>query len=371
MNKLLKKFFVTITSLIFLFILTSCKSGGSEEKTEIKEDVIDTVYIKRGDYIADERSEYIEIKYDELNNFSKLYSGIFVIFKLKSDVYIDTITFHQEGGTDTNFTYQAGTNNSLTSYTGYVDYETKGTIDLKSDNEIIIDNKYENNKYFYFSISSYCQYSNIKINYSKEKQDIDDALGKYVRIGYQNYKLSELTNGKEIEGAYSILIPINKEIKIKNIHLSLKLSTKSSSLSMDNYVNKIDATNVDEWYSEYTNLNSNHDLNYTIEHNATFGTFLSNVKSTSKGSIESLDYLNTYKDNIFSSNVFNFESSKQYEINNLNLNAKKGDYLIINISNDLSVLASYKSGYDTTHDNSYFTWYVKVDNISNLQIDYE
>jgi len=383
MNKIVKKVLGIFALTSAITLMTSCSNANDAKK----ETAIDEVYIKKGSSIAEKTSEYEKIQYNELEKYDKLSDGIFVIFKLKANVYIDTVTFSQKGATNTTIAYKAGVSSTFT-YNDYEDDDTRdtyGSINVSSNNEIIIDDNYLMNEYFYFSLNSYCQYSDIKINYSSEKPKTDDVFSKYAKVGDTNFKLSDLksSNGIAFERRNSdIIIPINRNIKIKNISLSLKLYVIYHPFGGSDYTHYTSLTedNFKNW-SNYNNTSSAYDFTYTVDYNLSLNTFISNVKSTKKADVESLDYLNTYKEKVFNDNTFDYTNSKNYETESLDYNAKDGDYLIINFNEVLVATASYKYIYQVpfmteeikTSNYTFYEgeWMFYITNISDFEIEYE
>ena len=384
MKNIFKTLLLGITSITLLTSISSCNKS-NDDKKDSEENVIDNVYVKKGADIASKKSEYEVLNYNELNSFTKLYDGIFIIFQLKSDAYIDTITFMQEGSEVSNLYYGAGIFNSLTTSYEELEDETYGALEAKDNIEIIVDSNYTKNNYFYFYVKCYCQYSNIKINIAKEKANTKGAFDNYINVSNQKYKLSDaMTNtGLNISNGDYIIVPIRENVTIKNIKLSLKLKIMYyTGFGSGDYIwrNKLEEDNFKEW-SGYNKSSNYYGFEYEFNYDLQFNTFISNVKSRNKSDIESLDYLNTYKENSFTDTKFDYDNSKEYMISNLNYTAKVSDYLILDISKTIDAKASYKYIYQvpfgpqeeiTSNYNFYDSyWHISISNISNLEIDYE
>ena len=193
-----------------------------------------------------------------------------------------------------------------------------------------------------------------------------------------------MTNtGLNISNGDYIIVPIRENVTIKNIKLSLKLKIMYyTGFGSGDYIwrNKLEEDNFKEW-SGYNKSSNYYGFEYEFNYDLQFNTFISNVKSRNKSDIESLDYLNTYKENSFTDTKFDYDNSKEYMISNLNYTAKVSDYLILDISKTIDAKASYKYIYQvpfgpqeeiTSNYNFYDSyWHISISNISNLEIDYE
>lgn len=222
MKKVFKKVLLFTSIFMITFIFVACgskKNKDVNETTKEKINEIEKVYIKKGQNIGKNKSEYLEMDFGELKSFKKLYDGLFLIFKPKSDIYIHNISFSVAGNDSETISYELGSYSSLTSYYSDVLYDdTYETIKLNQENNIIVEKQYISTQYFYFSLSLYCEYSNIIIDYSKEEYKTNEAFDYYFTLNDANYNLSDLKsdNGINIYNYGNNYIPrvIIQEIKM-------------------------------------------------------------------------------------------------------------------------------------------------------------
>lgn len=224
-----------------------------------------------------------------------------------------------------------------------------------------------------------------QIQLFKGKTTTDKEFDYYTTLNGSNIELNELENelGKtKNESQLNMIININKDIKINKISLSLIIeairanysgfSSYLTPLSDATPVKTITTDNADKWYPIYQSKNG-YNLNYTIDSKINFSCFLTNVRSTYKGNIESLEYLNTYTEKSFTDTKFNYENKIDYTID-FNQNAKAGDYLVLSFNFEMTMDTSFEHYFMLgktlkDEDKLYFT--MNEYNISNFKIDYE
>lgn len=372
--RLSKKILGILAGIMCIGALASCQTGKEAENP-----AIETVYMKKGNHIAKNRTEYDETPYKELASFEKLLDGIYLSFKPKYDIYIHTISIDVEGSTDNLALYSCGSSSSLTDEYGKgIGYDFMDEINLKKSNKIIIEKKYSSSDYFYFAMDDYCQYSNIQIDYSKEKNQSDTELDYFATLNNGNVNIQELESSTGCTKKYyriggDIIIDIRKNIDIKNISLSLLLEVKRK--DWQDYatnavpIRKISDDNLNDWYPE--KRSDCYNFSYSIDSTITFSCFLSNVRNKNKSTIESLDYLNTYTEKSLTETNFDYTKAKNYTID-FNQKAKDGDYLIISFNYELVIDTTYyyNSFFGETSAKTELYFLLSEYTVSNLKISY-